>query len=265
MSAAMKFMRNIAEQFGSAIQEDKMASKMVKALLATTVMASQAVAVPEAQAQQKQEVLPQQSAVYWGQMLGQVLGASAGAVAAQGLENRGVAYVLQGVVSEVGRNLGGMTVNTVYGAAKPSPSAASMPQDLRDTLDNEGLRAAFALEDLMRLRQAQQMGRATQTQVNMAQFEFFQARDALEARARQVRAQGYPVEPWFALNDELRRNPVSAERVAALAAPMAERLNRPGGPGYRSVAQAQSTGSLADLRARVEGRRQTYEPARPVY
>lgn len=265
MSAVMKFMSNVAEQFGASIQEDKVASKMVKALLATTIMVSQAVAVPEAQAQQQQEVLPQRSAVYWGQMLGQVLGSSAGAVAAQGIENRGVAGVLQGVATEVGRNLGGIAAGSAYETAKPAPTVASMPQDLRDMLDNEGLRAAFALEDLMRLRQAQQMGRATQTQVNMAQFEFFQARDALEARARQVRAQGYPVEPWFALNDDLRRNPISAERVAALAAPMAERLHRPGGPGYRPVSAAQSAGSLADLRARVEGRRQTYEPARPVY
>lgn len=262
MSSVMKFMRDIAEQFGTSIQEDKVASKMVKALLATTIMVSQAVAVPEAQAQQQQEVLPQRSAVYWGQMLGQVLGSSVGAVATQGIENRGVAGVLQGVATEVGRNLGGMAASSVY---KPASAVASMPQDLRDMLDNEGLRAAFALEELMRLRQMQLMGRATQTQVNMAQFEFFQARDALEARARQVRAQGYSVEPWFALNDELRRNPVSAERVAALAAPMAERLNRPGGPGYRPAAQARSLGSLADLRARVEGRHQTYESPGPIH
>lgn len=260
MSTTSKMLTSLAQQFAAAVDADRMRGAMTKVLVSSALAMSAAVATTEAMAQQTQSVLPQQSGIYWGQMLGQVLGATAGAVAAQNIENQGVAQVVTGVATEVGRNLGGMAAKEAY---QPSGSAAqpgAMPLHMRDRLDNAGLAAAFAFDQYAQVLADSKVGRATRAQLNDAQSAFWAARDALTYQARDLQSRGYGAQPWFQLSNALSQNVISKSHIAELAQPMAERLNRPGGPGYVSSERAQSRSSLSELRARVEAR----QPAQHV-
>lgn len=260
MGAMGQLMGSFAQQFGASVQVDKLAGTLPKALLTAALAVSTAVATTEAKAQQYQQVLPQQSGVYWGQMLGQVLGASVGAVAAKEVGSPGVAQVVMGVSQEIGRNLGGMAAQEAYSAAKAAPGGAilpgAMPLQTRDHLDTYGLRAAFAFEEYARLYEMSRRGeRVSQSMLDQAHAQFVQARDRLAYEARSVRASGIAVDPWLQLHNELAQTTVSISRVADLARPMAERLNRPGGPGYRDPSMSASGGNrLSELRQRVESR-----------
>ena len=237
-----------------------MAGTLAKALMGSSLAISTALAATEAMAQHTQSVLPQQSGVYWGQMLGQVLGASVGAVAAKNFDNQGVAQIVMGVSTEVGRNLGAIAAGEAYRTISSPDASGSMPLELRDRMDTLGLQAAFAFENFARLQQDVRMGRASSAQLNQAQFEFAQSRQVLEAQARDLQMRGYNAQPWLQMSFALAQNVVPVARVVELAQAMSARLHRPGGPGYRpAFEQARSFSSLSELRSQVESRQMQRE------
>lgn len=259
MSVIGKTMQSLAQQFGRMYEVERMSGALPKVLLSATLAVSTAVAVSEAQAQQSQQrpVLPEQSAVRWGEVLGQTLGGVVGAAASKDVDNPGVGRVISGVISEVGRNVGGNTVRGAY-----SGTAASVPEAVRDQLDQAALRAAFAFEDYERTLVAWENGQVSRSQVNAAMDAFGRARDRFAGEIRVASGRGVSTAEWAPLKSELSRSRVDAGYVAQLVRPMAERLQRPGGPGYR--AESRGASSLSDLRARVESRSvREYDAPRP--
>jgi len=143
-------------------------------------------------------LLPANSGVQWGRMLGQAVGSAVSQrlVGTNTLGN-GVANVVSGVITEASRNAGGALVGQAYGVQPGQQMAPgwanavnTMPVGARDQLDTAGVRAAFAFSDYAKSVQAMQQGLANQATVNQAQMRFAQSRDALLSLARSAQIRG---------------------------------------------------------------------------
>lgn len=256
MSVTRKLMNNLAGQFGAgAPAQAQTMGPWAKALMVASLTISTAVAVPEAQAQQQREIMPERSAVHWGGQLGTIFGAAAGNALGERVSDPGVRRVIVGASTEAGRNAGGIAAGTVHQGQRQQAGANRMSQETVDHLDRLGLSAAFAYDDWMRVQSQMERGMASQTQLNQARNRFFQARDSFAGSVRSARLQGHQVHIWTQMSEALHQRVVNEAEVTRLARGMADRLNRPGGPGFRDPNVAQDRTSLSDLRERMAQQR----------
>lgn len=281
MSAVQKLMQNLAGQYsagaGSPGSQDTL-GPWAKALMAATLTVSSAVAVSDVQAQQQipsqqRDLMPERSAVQWGGHLGAALGS----LLTQGVQDHRMRQTLSGVATEVGRNAGRMAVGGLYqqgsqgsqpagqGSAQKVQSSGSNAtsesesQELEDQLDTAGLDAAFAYEEVMRVGALAQRGLASPAQVAQAQHRFQRSHAALSHKVQAAGAQGHDVGSWSQMSGTLSQRVVNENEVALSASRMAERLNRPGGPGYRDPRVGQGSLTLSELRERLARQQQEQE------
>lgn len=257
MLVTRRLMRNLAGQFGAGApsQADKL-GPWSRALMTATLAVSAAVAVTDVQAQQQQQrqVMPERSATNWGGQLGSIFGAAAGAAIGQSADPA-VRRVIVGASTEAGRNAGQIAVGSVYQGQRQQASVQRIPQETVDHLDRLGLNAAFAYDEMMRVRAQFERGIVSSTQAAQAQQRFSVARDQFAGSVRSARMQGHTVDTWSQMSTALQQRFVNEQEVAFLAQGMAERLNRPGGPGFQDPNVAQDRTSLSDLRERMAQQR----------
>lgn len=238
--AVHSMMRAMTTQF-MAICEPQMLSEKVRKVATASVMAAGLVGagMAPAQAQQQQDVLPRNSAAYWG---GQVGGALLGQ-AAQAVQTGN--YILNraivGVASEVGRNVGRQAAVTPYGqnGAQQQRSYAPMRGADVDFLDTMALRTVFSYERL-----AQTQNRSSQYQMVLAAYEADKAN--FNAAYRAAISQGGDARPWAPLVRVfgMRVGTISFAHLQEQAAPMLSRLQRPGGPGFVETPVVQTLDGL---------------------
>lgn len=276
MSVA-SIMKQLAMQYGSGAgapeQQDKL-GPWAKVLVTAALVVSTAVAAHEVQAQQhlsqqtQQEIMPERSAIHWGGQLGSIFGAAAGAALGGSIADPAVRRVIAGASAEAGRNAGRLATGGLYQEPHPRDGAqaqrdgrqaqrdgaqvqrdgAQVPQGTSDHLDRMGLRAAFAYDEWMRTQASMDHGHASQMHLNQARNRFFQSREALSSSIQSAQMQGHSVHVWAQMNESLHRRVVDEPWITELAAGMAERLNRPGGPGFDEQSAAQARTSLSVLR-----------------
>ena len=247
-------------------EADRLKGALAQALAGVTLAAGLSAAPQQALAQQQQQhgagqqIMPQQSAVRWSQMLGQVMGAAAGSAMAQSVGHPGVAQVIIGASAEAGRNAGAMVAQGVYGqgqAAGGAVAGRAVPLQKRDQLDQAGLHAALSYEKLLQHEEGVRSGRFTQHQALQARALYSRAAHVFIEQVRVARFSGMDVSPWDPLQKELRQHQPSPDRLASLAVPMLERLHRPGGPGYVDTDDMpEGSISLSQLRQQAEASRQ---------
>ena len=258
MKVTRQLIGQLAGQFGAGLptQSDKL-GPWARVLMTATLAVSAAVALQDVQAQQQQQrqVMPERSAVNWGGQLGTIFGAAAGAALGQNVDPA-VRRVIVGASAEAGRNAGHIAIGSVYQGHDQQSAVHRIPEQTADHLDRLGLNAAFAYDEMMRIRAQADRGFVSTSQAAQAQQRFNVARDQFAGSVRSARMQGHSVETWTQMSTALQQRFVNEQEVAFLAQGMAERLNRPGGPGFQDPNVAQDRTSLSDLRDRMAQQRQ---------
>lgn len=196
--------------------------------------------------------LPERQATRWGENIGGAIGRMVGMGAITNPTNpagRAVQSAVIGVAEDAGRWAGGVAAAKPYEKSPVDQASAAnrVPTSERDHLDTLGLRAIFASEDLLRTSRDSRQYRAASDNLYNAQRNFEMAyRGAAERRV--------DVQPWAELREVLQtaHRGASEQRLAELGKPLAQRLNRPEGPGYDT--QGAQANPLAQLRQQATGR-----------
>ena len=205
----------------------------IAALMATASFAATAQQYP----QQGPDLLPQQSASRWGQMLGGVVGQ--GVASSLGIQNRDLSRVVSGVAYEVGRNAGGVAATSGYDSRTNNQSrnqVVPMQVVQADHLDTQAMRAVIAHERAELVMS--QQGRNSPA-MRDAEYSFRDALRTLENSMRVAEQNRNDVSPWKQLQSALAApiGSVSPAYIAQLSQPSLSRLQRPGGPGLQAFQQ----------------------------
>lgn len=278
MSAATNLIEQLAQQFaaGAAKQLDEQGDTGVPGqqnrlgpwvkVIATAVLVAGAALTADAvraQPPPHPQVLSEQSAERFGGQLGSILFREAASATIGGaVPIRGVDQVIFGAAQEMGRNTGRILAGAAHPGQHQHSGDQHLPQETIDHLDQLGLHAAFTYDEWMRMQARAHQGMANQAQLNQARNQFFQSRDAFSSSVRSARLQGHQVHAWAQMSDALRQRVVNEPEVSTLALGMAERLNRPGGPGYRDPGVVQERTSLSDLREQMNQRQSVLQSER---
>ena len=198
--------------------------------------------------QNQPDLLPKQSAGNYGGQLG---GAVLGEIARDaGTGNRVLDRVFIGVASEVGRNAGRRAAEAPYGDSQAQQQArgqqrAYVPMAMRDVdqMDTLALRTAFSYERLHSSLGGRTVSSALYREI-AAPFETDLAN--FKAAYRMMEREGKDMRPWDPMLRAVsaRIGSVSMAHLQTEGSVMLGRLQRPGGPGFVEVPQAQSLDAL---------------------
>lgn len=260
--AVKNAMRSLSIQF-MAFSEPQALNHAVRKIAVASVLIASAVAAQAQQSQRNGVLLPEQSAGRWGSVVG---GAVLGSVASTATGDRLLNQVLTGVATEVGRNGGRIVATAPYdGASSTSRSPTNYsggfysnyrPIDPRqaDQIDTLALRTAFAYEEYVKVMPKD--GRMVTSSFHQAALNpLISQRNQFEMAYRTARSNGYDVSPWNQIATTFRApvGTITLSQISSETAPIAERLYRPGGPGF---SQQQRVENMDSLRQKMEILRQ---------
>lgn len=198
--------------------------------------------------------LPEPQARRWGENVGGAVGRMVGMGVGTNSSNpagRAAGAAVVGIAEDIGRWAGGRAASKPYetGPADATKAADRIPTADRDHLDTLALRAIFAADDLVKVAPDSRDRRALGDALYRAQRNF-------EVAYRGASERGIEVWPWLSLRDAIAQahrdtDGVNAQRLADLGQAPAQRLNRPGGPGFDR--QATTVNPIDQLRAQARG------------
>ena len=254
MSAFSRCLQSAREQIALVAPESSLNRSYLLARCAAVATLAMAGATAHAwNDPQQQGPLPERQATRWGENIGTAVGRMVGSSAIGNPTNpaaRAVQSAVIGIGEDVGRWAGGRAAAKPYerGPADLANVANGIAPADRDHLDTLGLRTIFAAEELARTPSNSRDYRVKGDSLYQAQRNFEMAyRAAAERRV--------DTSPWAELREALTQAHRSFQevRMAELGRPLAERLNRPGGPGFDRNAQLGQVNPLAQLRRQAMG------------